>query len=652
MRPAEASEAVPARVAQNLTMVNPTSHKEMAQVKLRGFFRGQVLEENTPVELHPLAAKVYYEYPQPTTRAIAVRTSPELQNAFGDGTGTIAVVLDCSGSMGGDPNNPKPGPTKFDLATAALGEVLAALPRGTTISLWVFGQAVEGQKTVANAEDTIRRLIEPTAWNPEDSEQLPALLKKIRELEPWNESPIVQTIIAAKGDLAKAKGFKSIVVLTDGYDNRFERSIKGEKPKKSIATALQEEFQDSGIVVNVVGFKFPTKEEEDRARQQFQVLEKLTPPGRFYATNEAGKLAAELREAMRQRLRYWIDREDHERIPEVPAEGLELSSGGNDRWFRFPDSLPPGGYKVRVDTTRRLLQNVIVNRGDLLLLNLGAGPRGIEWRRAFVTSEDYGGRPGESSGDWRLAVLQNQRIKDRGLQMLLMLDRAPEKSEATLQEMRPRETWIEVLSSAGATANFDLRWGGQPGYAAPAWNVESPDWPILRGTQTPSRPYVRMWWSPVQDIPADASVIRNDELPSLTGATNLTRTVEGEPVTIDGIAVETHKVETQPGRFEDKRCLVVRVSHPKAKPVKVRVEGVSAAGQEHRYYPDAGKYTALFWPVEDSQVRAGLSRINIISINRFKSIAEKNGNYIAVERLGEPQTQDVRPPTPIEIKYE
>src|SRR4029079_2721588 len=127
-----------------------------------------------------------------------------------------------------------------------------------------------------------------------------------------------------------------------------------------------------------------------------------------------------------QRLRYWVDREDHEKLAEVPAEGLELSlPGANDRWYRFPDSLPPGGYKMRVDTNRRLLQNVIVNRGDLLLLSLGAGPRGLACRRSFGTRDDYGDRPGESSGDWRLAVLQNQRVKDRGLQMLLMLDRAP-----------------------------------------------------------------------------------------------------------------------------------------------------------------------------------------------------------------------------------
>ena len=642
-------EKIQLLVSQSLSTLAVSSHKETAQVKVRGFFRGQILEDNTPIELHPLAAKVYYEYPLPLTRAVAVRTTPQLQASFGDGTGTLAIVLDCSGSMGSDPKDPT-AKTKFDETTQALQEVLAALPRGTTVSLWAFGQAVGTSKTVTNAEDTIARLLEPTAWNPEDAEQLPALMKKVRELEPWNESPIVQALLAAKGDVAKGKGARTIVVLTDGYDNRFG---KDGKPTKSIATTLHDAFQDSGIIVNVVGFKFVSKEEEDLARRQFKVLETLTPPGKFFATNEAGKLAAELREAMRQRLRYWIDREDNEKLPEIPDTGLELSSAGsNDRWYRFPESLPPGGYKMRVDTNRRVLQNVIVNRGELLLLNLVPGANGAEWRRAFVTRDDYGDKPGESSGDWRLAAVQNQRLKDRGLQMLLMLDKAPERAEATLQQQRPRETWIEVGSSAGPSASFDLRWGYQPGYAAPAWNVESPEWPTVRGTQTVAQPLVRMWWSPVLDTPPDAFVARSPELLSLLHATNVSRPMEGETVVIDSVAVETHRVETQPGKFEDKHCLVVRVTHPRSKPVKVRVEGVAPAGQEHRYYPEAGKYTALFWPVNEAQAQSGLSRINLISINRFKSLAEKNGHYISLDKLNEPQSSDVRPQTPIEMKYE
>ena len=649
LKPQAPSVAVPLRITQNVSAVPPSSYQEMARVNAHGFFRGQILEEGTPVELHPLASKVYYEYPLPVTRAVAVRTTPDLQS-FGDGTGSLAIVLDCSGSMGSDPKNPK-DKTKWDEALQALADVLKPLPRGTTVSVWVFGQAVGPLKTVEKAEDTIIRLLEPTAWNPEDPEQRHALMKTIEKFEPWNESPIVEAILKAKGDLAGAKGNKSIVVLTDGYDNRFG---KDKKPAKSIETTLREAFQDSGIVVNIVGFKFGSREEEDIARRQFKVLETLTPPGRFFATQEAGNLAAQLREAMRQRLQFWIDREDHERLAEIPDTGLELSSGsGNDRWYRFPESLPPGGYKLRVDTNRRVLKNILVNRGDLLLLNLVPGADGVEFRRAFVTRDDYGDKPGESSGDWRLAALQNQRINDRGLEMLLMLDRAPEKIETTLQQMRPRETWLEVDSSAGPSATFSMRWGYQPGYPAPAWDVKSSQWPAMRGTQTPAKPVVRMWWSPVLDTPPDTYIERPVDS-TLLNRTNVSLPLENDTVVVDHIAVETQKVETQPGKLEDKRCLVVRVTHPLAKPVKVRIEGIAPAGQEHHYYPEAGKYTALFWPVTEAQVNSSLSRINLISINRFKNTAEdrRNRHYILLDKLNEPLSTDVRPQPPIEMKYE
>ncbi len=652
LKPQEASTILPADIAQNLGAL-AGSHKETARVTLRGFFRGQIVEEETPVELHPLAAKVYYEYPPPPMRAVAVRTAPGVHQ-LGDSTGSVVFVLDCSGSMGSDPNNPT-AKTKFDETTQALEEVLAGLPRGTTVSLWVFGQAVGVAQTATNAEDTIRRLLEPTAWNPDDKEQLPLLMRRIHALEPWNESPIVQTILQAKGDLDKASGSKAIVVLTDGYDNRFERPDKAGK-KKSIATALRQGFKDSGIGINVVGFKFPSKEEEDRARAQFRVLEELTPPGRFYATNEAAKLSADLQLAVRQRLRYWIDREDNEKLRDFPEAGLEPRAGDNDIWFRFPDTQTAAGYKMRVDTDRRVLQNVVVNRGDLLLLNLAPGRNGLDWRRAFVTHDDFGDKPTAASGDWRAALVQNKLVNDRGLQMLLMLDKSPEPDEATVQVLRPRETWVEV-EAEGATAPFDLRWGAQPGYAVPAWNVESPEWPTRTGTHTPLRPVVRLWWNLIQETSPDAFVSRAADAPALLDRKNIACTVGGKTVTIESIAVETQRVETQgadapPGKFEDKRCLVVRVSYPQGEEVRLRVEGIAPAGQEHRYYPEAGKYTAIFWPVDEEQARSALSRINLISIGRFKAAAEKNGHFIKMDRLNEPQPQDPRPRPPLGVKYE
>ena len=60
---------------------------------------------------------------------------------FGASTGHIALVLDCSGSMG-PPVGQAYGPTtKYNEALAALRQVLQGVPKGATVSLWAFGQA-------------------------------------------------------------------------------------------------------------------------------------------------------------------------------------------------------------------------------------------------------------------------------------------------------------------------------------------------------------------------------------------------------------------------------------------------------------------------------------------------------------------------------
>ena len=38
--------------------------------------------------------------------------------------------------------------------------------------------------------------------------------------KPWNETPIVETMLRAKNDLAGTQGFKTMLVLTDGVTSR------------------------------------------------------------------------------------------------------------------------------------------------------------------------------------------------------------------------------------------------------------------------------------------------------------------------------------------------------------------------------------------------------------------------------------------------
>src|SRR4029077_12108743 len=111
----------------------PAPKVEPSRVAVRGLFRGQQINYQSDVNLFPLADNVWSRPPLPQLGSIAVRASDPLQDRFGASNGSIAIVLDCSGSMG-PPEGEKFGPaTKYYEATQALQNVVRKLPRGTTV---------------------------------------------------------------------------------------------------------------------------------------------------------------------------------------------------------------------------------------------------------------------------------------------------------------------------------------------------------------------------------------------------------------------------------------------------------------------------------------------------------------------------------------
>src|SRR5208282_2786623 len=107
---------------------------------LDGFFRGQEFTGTTAVAIGPPPS-------DPPDASIAVRASKEIIARFGAGTGSVAIVLDCSGSM---LDQTGAGRTKFDEAQAALSEVLPLVPPKTKLSLWTFSLAPEGVRILPN----------------------------------------------------------------------------------------------------------------------------------------------------------------------------------------------------------------------------------------------------------------------------------------------------------------------------------------------------------------------------------------------------------------------------------------------------------------------------------------------------------------------
>src|SRR5262249_44013896 len=149
-------------------------------------------------------------------------------------------------------------------------------------------------------------------------------------LEPWNETPLVRAMWEAKRagfpekDAAgnPFEGFKTMLILTDGQDNRFYHHDTDKKPPrwnidsvlqkvqktKEIGEFISTQFDKIGVVVNLVGFKVASKEEEANLRKNFQgTLKGLDPPGKYRTIEDIETLNKELRESLKQDLRFWIE---------------------------------------------------------------------------------------------------------------------------------------------------------------------------------------------------------------------------------------------------------------------------------------------------------------------------------------------------------
>src|SRR5262249_37200084 len=250
----------------------------------------------------------------------------------------------------------------------------------------------------------------------------------------------------------------------------------------------------------------------------------------------------------------------------------------------------------------RLERSITVEPGDLLLLKLVSNRHGGDFQRVLFSKDDYPQKPFEEQQQWRLAALQNQQLGERGLQLLATLEKNPDPRETTLQLIKPRETWMELRAEPESRARFALRWNAVNDYPAPAWVLDVPEWPVLAGTQTPATPLLQVWWNPDQETAAAAALDRGADFRTLTQLRQKTVQVDGDKVVIESVQVEEHLVASRRDRkLEKTSCLVVRLSHAPDRPVWVRLQGLDAAGQEHRFYTEANKYTALFWPVTEEQ---------------------------------------------------
>jgi hypothetical protein len=528
--------------------------------------------------------------------------------------------------------------SKYADALEALAEILRKVPRGTKVSLWVFGKAILPlpQPRPPAAWATIARVQDPVAWNPGNRAQLAEVLGKLRPpaIIPYNETPIVRAMVQAKGDLEGASGFKTLVVLTDGGESE-------EKSSERIRQILREKFpRDEGIAINMVCFRADA-DERKKAEAQFEgVLDELG--GKFQLADDIPALAQKLSDSIARNLTYRVDETEHvpaasaARIPGRAArKGLPVSRSSpinpqlntSDAWHPLLDA---GHFGVVVDAIPRTSQ-VQLKGGDRLLLRLIEGKGGgVQFARDLYADEPiFRTRPRVEQNGWLLAVLQDKLEDDRTRKMTVTLEKTFDPAERVFEQLEPKEVWMELEPAGVDRGTLGLRWRGREDYPAAAWELDVPDWPA-DAEKNPIPARLRVWWDKDSEAPAAARLERARK--DFDNPLDIRRREVAagglDTIEIESITIEDRRVPDGPDGPVS--CLVVRASHAPDKPIWIRPAGISPDNAQHRFYAHAGRYAGVFWPLNEDQVRERLDAIEVVSVEAFRDRARKRGDYIEI----------------------
>ncbi|KPC82485.1 von Willebrand factor A [Streptomyces sp. NRRL S-4] len=199
----------------------------------------------------------------------SVRAAPGAADRDTTGGGSLVMVLDSSGSMGGDDGT---GRTRMESARTAVGTVVDALPEGHPTGLRVYG----ADRTQGCADT---RLVRPVL--PLDRA---AVKQAVAGVQPRGDTPIGLSLQKAAEDLPAptdgAVGTRTILLISDGEDNC------GTPQPCEVAERLG--GQGVGLRIDTVGFQV-----RGAARKQLECIAEAGN-GRYYDAPDADALARQL----------------------------------------------------------------------------------------------------------------------------------------------------------------------------------------------------------------------------------------------------------------------------------------------------------------------------------------------------------------------
>ncbi|ODU01496.1 MAG: hypothetical protein ABS79_01560 [Planctomycetes bacterium SCN 63-9] len=619
---------------------------------VRGFFRGQVFDRPTPVEIDPLP-EIAIEgpgVPNPPEASMAVRADQEIVKQFGEGNGSVAIVLDCSGSM------VEQGASKFKEAKRSLISVLKQLPPRTMLSICIFGQAAEGfdKNNVRQDPDvlqyerpelTIRMLREAAPW---DRNELDGLSKSLDALIPFHGTPLVQAMWKAKLELDKAtKGLKTMLVLSDGKDRRFSENRAFNPTNMTIPEFIRQYFKDTGIAINMVFFKVGEKEGQE-AREQFEdAITHLDPEGHYFSAEDEQRLLSMLERSIKQKLTCRIIGPDGK-----AADVLDVTSPGEvNRWAT--KGLKTGSYTLKVQADKVYEGAVDLEQGDRLIVRLVPdGSGGIGFERALYSDDFISRKDSGDAGGWRYSALRS-RYEEKDpigpVQLFTILEPIGNGGSTRVRQTPPRFAWFELASQGvQGEGEFAVRWHELGAYPATVWRGDVPRWIPSAAGNGPANPAIKAWWLAGQEAdqavsPSPFTFNRAQDVKDRE-----VRFEDGTAAIVESIRLEPHRLRTRVDlEPTEVNCLVIRMRHPRDRPIFVdprRLPGITPSGFEHRFYLRADAYTGLFGPITQTEVD-NLRGLSLIPVAKLKALAEGR-KQVAELKLDPPRVNEKLPEPP------
>jgi hypothetical protein len=602
---------------------------------VHGFFRGH----------HPILTTEVRMYREPNLTLslplrhgggnVAVQTKESLYKLFGAEKTALSIVLDCSGSMAVHRENDPI--SRFRHATRALKSVMEELPEGVTVSLRAFGAKEFDPDGSLAEKDRMKLVWGPDKWNPE---RVNEFMSKVVPLTPQYFTPLLRSIRRASRDFPRRDfAARTVVVITDGGDSEFidknkDTDLKEESGEQTISGYLKylmKEFDDIGIHLIVIGFDVKEKElgtiNELKSYKEFKKA--MRDLGGVYEDAENPEKLRDLLRRSLLRLYFRVDPEFGSSFSGPDAPGGPITQSGLGE---IPYYVPRerGHYRVRVPSTKNLDQLIGIESGDATLLDLVNDPESGKpaFRRCLYAksrlAELHGRVPTAGPVDgWLLAVWQNHQSREEfRLHLLATLEKDDgiAQRRELLQQVRPEWCWFEVPAAGGKAAPPPLRVHRVSNYPAPAWGLEVPIWkpwgaPVV----------LKAWWRAKLPKPLGTLVKGTDfQSPFEPKLVNYAWPADVPPGTVklESIAIETHRLPAVEGGDEkEAECLAVRLSYPATMgPFFVNWPGWEH-GQQHRFYPEAGKYTVLFWSEGESITEIAekeLKLLQLYSVERLK----------------------------------